>query len=70
MDKNVSLTLRTQKNGVKNATVTQWRTASNLLLVRIWAEFIIRLDSYSVKTRETPVNMVWIDHKKQQSPLT
>ena len=40
----VSLKFRTQKNGVKNATVTQWRTAKTLCLVRIWAEIIILLD--------------------------
>ena len=33
----VSLTFRTQKNGVKNATVTQWWTATTLSPVRIWA---------------------------------
>ena len=40
-----SLKFRTHKNGVKNATVTQWRTATTLCPVRIWAEIIIRLDS-------------------------
>ena len=32
---------RTQKNGVENNTVTQWRTSTTLYLVRIWAEIII-----------------------------
>ena len=54
----VSLKFRTPKNGVKNATVTQWRTATTLYPVRIWAEIIIRLDSYSGKKRDTPVNTV------------
>ena len=60
----VSLTLCTQKNGVKNATVTQWRTITTLCLVHIWAEIIIRLDSYSGTTRDTLVNMVWVERQK------
>ena len=39
----LSPTFRTQKNGVKNATVTQWRTNKNLCPVRIWAGIIIIL---------------------------
>ena len=39
-----SPTFFTQKNGVKNATVTQWRTATTLCPVRIWAEIIIGLE--------------------------
>ena len=54
----VSPTFRTQKNGVKNDTVTQWRTPTNLCLVRIWAEIIIRLNSYPGTTRDTPVNTI------------
>ena len=34
----ISPTFRTQKDGVKNATVTQWWTATTLCLVRIWAK--------------------------------
>ena len=41
MDDKVSPEFRTQKNGVKNATVTQWRTATTLYPVHIWAEIII-----------------------------
>ena len=37
----VSLPFRTQKNGVKNATVTQWWTTTSLCPVCIWAEIII-----------------------------
>ena len=33
----VSQTFRTQKNGVKNATVKQWRTTTTLCPVRTWA---------------------------------
>ena len=40
----VSLKSHTHKNGVKDATVTQWRTAATLCPVRIWAEIIIRLE--------------------------
>ena len=60
----VSPTFRTQKNGVKNSTVTQWRTATTLCPVRIWEEIIIRLESYSGTTRDTPVNTVWVDLQK------
>ena len=63
----VSLIFLTQKNGVKNAIVTQWRTTTTLCPVDIWAEIIIQLDSYPGTTRDTPVNMVWVENKKQQS---
>ena len=65
----VSLIFLTQKNGVKNATVTQWRTTTTLCPVGIWAEIIIQLGSYPGTMCDTPVNMVWVEHKKQQSPL-
>ena len=42
----VSQTFFTQKNGVKNARATQWRTTTDLCPVHIWAEIIIQLDSY------------------------
>ena len=64
LEDKVSPKPRTQKIGVKNATVTQWRTATTLCSVRIWAEIIIQLDSYSGTTRDTPVNMVWVEHQK------
>ena len=60
----VSPIFRTQKNGVKNATVTQWRTTTTLCPVHIWAEIIIRLDSYSRTTSDTPVNTVWVERHK------
>ena len=60
----VSQTFRTQKDGVKNATGTQCQTAKTLCPVRIWEEIIIRLDSYSGTTRDTPVNMVWVELQK------
>ena len=59
-----SPTFRTQKNRLKNATVTQWRTTTTLCLVRIWAEIFIQLDSYSGTTRDTPVNTVWLECQK------
>ena len=37
----VSPAFRMHKNGVTNATVTQWRTTTTLCLLRIWAEIII-----------------------------
>ena len=60
----VSPTFHTQKNGFKNATVTQWRKTTTLCPVHIWAEIIIRLDSYSGTTRDTPVNTVWAERHK------
>ena len=60
----VSPTFHTQKNGVKNATVTQWRTTTTFCPMRIWAEIIIRLDSYSGTTRDKPVNTVWVERHK------
>ena len=53
-----------KKNGVKNAIVTQWRTTTTLCPVNIWAEIIVRLDSYSGTTSVTPVNMVWVERHK------
>ena len=64
LDDKVSPTFRTQKNGVKNATMTQWWKTTTLCPVRIWAEIIIQLDSYSGKTRDTPVNTVWVELQK------
>ena len=60
----VSPTFRTQKNGVKNATVTQWGTTTTLFPVHIWVEIIIRLDSYLGTTSVTPVNTVWVERHK------
>ena len=60
----VSPTFHTQKNRVKNATVTQWRTTTTLCPVNIWSEIIIQLDSYSGTTSDTPVNMVWVERHK------
>ena len=60
----VSLKLLTLKNGKKNATVTQWRTAKTLCLVGIWAEIILRLDSYLGTTCDTPVNTFWVELQK------
>ena len=54
----VSPNLRTYKNGVKNATYTQWRTGKHLWPVHIWADIILRLDSYPVISDDTPWNMV------------
>ena len=60
----VSQTFHTQKNGVKNATMTQLRTTTTLCPVNIWAEIIIQLDSYSGTTSVTPVNTVWVERHK------
>ena len=52
----VSLTFHTQKYRGKNATVTKWWMATTFCPVRIWAEIIIQLDSYSGTTCDTPLN--------------
>ena len=57
-------TFCTQKNGVKNGTVTQWRRTTTLCPVSIWAEIIILLDSYLGTTCDTPVNTVWVERQK------
>ena len=41
----MSPTFRMQKNGVKNATVTQWRTGKHLFPVQFWVDIATRLDS-------------------------
>ena len=60
----VSPTSRTQKNGVKNATVTQRRTGKLLLIVQIWASIISILDLYPGASYITPVNTVWVENQK------
>ena len=60
----VSPTFRTQKNGVKNATVTQWRTGKHIFMVWFWADIITRLKSYPVSSCEIPVNTVWVENLK------
>ena len=40
----VSLTLRTQKNGAKNAIVTQWRTLEHLYPVQVFADIVTILN--------------------------
>ena len=60
----VAPTFCTQKNGFKNATLTQWRINTNICMVGIWAEIIIRLDSYLETTHDTTVNTVW---KKEEN---
>ena len=52
------------RKGVKNATVTQWWTDKTLCQVRIWAEIIIQLESYSGTTCDKTVNTVWVDIQK------
>ena len=65
LDDKVYPTFYTHKNGVKNTTVTQFRTVTTLFPVWIWAEIIIQLFSYSGKTRDTPVNTVQVEHLKK-----
>ena len=64
LDDKVSPMFRTHKNGVKNSTLTQWIITTNLCLVLIWLEVVIIMNSYPETTRDTPVNMVWVDYHK------
>ena len=64
LDDKVSPTFCTQKNSVKNYTEKQWLMTTNLCLVIIWSEIIIRLDSYPVTKFDTTVNTVWVYHQK------
>ena len=60
----VSPTFRTQKNGVKNATVTHWRMGKHLFRVQVWADIFTRLDFYPGLSDNTPVNTVWLENHK------
>ena len=55
---------RTQNNGVKNATVKQWRTVKHLSPVQVWANIITRLKSYPGTSDNTPVNTLRVDNHK------
>ena len=43
LSEKVSPILMTQNNGVKNTTVTQWKTRKHLYLVRVWDDITTRL---------------------------
>ena len=60
----VSLTFRTQKNGVNNATVTQWRKGKHICPVQVWADLVTRLDYYPGSSYNTHVNTVWVKNHK------
>ena len=60
----ISTKFRTQKSGIKNATVTQWRTGKHLCLVQVWADIVTRLESYLGPSDDTPVNTVWVENHK------
>ena len=55
----------TQKNGVKNATVTQWRTGKYFFPVQVWVDIVIRLGSYPGSSDNKPVNTVWVEKHKR-----
>ena len=59
-----SPTFRTQKNGSKNTTLTQWRRGKCLCLVHIWANIISRLDSYPWTWDDNPLNTAWLENHK------
>ena len=56
----MSPTFRMQKNGVKNATVTQWQTGKHLFPVQVWADIVTRLNLYPGSSDNTPMNTVWV----------
>ena len=56
----LSPTFRTQKNGVRNTTVIQWRKRKHLCPVQFWAYIVTRLDSYLGSSDDNPVNTVWV----------
>ena len=58
----VSLTFRTHKMGVKNATVTQWRTCKHLCPVRIWTNIIPILKSYPGTSDKSPIDTLWVEN--------
>ena len=60
----VSLEFRTQKNGSKNATVTQWKTGKHLDPVQVLDDIITRLESHPRTSYDTPVKEVWVDNHK------
>ena len=60
----VSPTFRKQKNGINNATVTQWRTGTHLFPVKVWADIATRLDLYLGLLYDTPMNTVWVENHK------
>ena len=60
----VSQKSNTKKNGIKNATVTQWRTCKHIFPVKIWANNITRLESHPGTLDDTPVNTVSVENHK------
>ena len=60
----VSLLFRTQKNGVKNSTVNQWRTWKHLCIVQLWVYIVTRMDLYPGSSDDTPVNTVWVENHR------
>ena len=60
----VSPTFSTQKNGVKNETVTQWQKGKPLCPVQIWSDIISILELYPVTSDNTPLNTVWVENHK------
>ena len=53
-----------QKNGVKNATVTQWRMGKHLCPMQVWADIVTILNLYPGKSDNNPVNTVWVENHK------
>ena len=59
---NLSLTFRTQKNGVKNTTLNQWWTGKHICSVKVWVDIVTMLDLYPGLLDDTPVNAVWVEN--------
>ena len=56
--------LQSQKNGVNNATLTQWQTGKHLCLVQICTNIITRLRLYSRISDESPINTVRVEKSR------
>ncbi len=57
----VSITFISQKNGYKNATITQWRKNNKVICPVIqWAALVYHISLYPGAMLETSVSAVWV----------
>ena len=68
----VSITFEDQKNGEKNACITQHKAqrTKDLCPVRAWAALVHRIHKYPKTTHNTPVNTILINGKLRQITST
>jgi len=66
----VSITFVSQKNGVKDQTITMHRNGSKLCPVRIWACLMLRILQYPGGSLDLPVNTFSIKNKTTLIPST